>query len=250
MSTILGMTKLNQMIAVQQGVKSRTQAVIDSVYHQLQKTPLFDGLTKTYQPRDDEDVRFPDEGIKVQLKAWELLDEAAAAWTRMLDVMATVDATNTATAGQVMVDGVAITDPLPVTTLLSLEKQLTGVRTLISKLPVQDPAKDWHLDPASDAYSSAPVQSFKTRKVLRNHVKAEATDKHPAQVDVYTEDVVQGTWTKVDFTGALPAARKRQLLARVDKLAEAVKVAREEANSASVEDVKIGKQVFDYLLAP
>ena len=137
------MTKLNQMVAVQQGVKSRAQAVIDSVYHRLQKTPLFDGLTKTYQPRDDEDVRYPDEGVKVQLKTWELLDEAATAWSRMLDVMATVDATNTTVTGQPKVDGVALTDPLPITTLLALEKQLTNVRTLIGKLPEQDPAKRW-----------------------------------------------------------------------------------------------------------
>lgn len=244
------MTKLNQMVAVQQGVKSRAQAAIDSVYHRLQKSALFDGLTKTYQPRDDEDVRYPDEGVKVQLKAWELLDEAAAAWSRMLDVMATVDVTNTTVAGQVTIDGVALTDPLPITTLLALEKQLTNVRTLISKLPEQDPAKEWRHDEAADAFASMPVQSFKTRKVMRNHVKAEATERHPAQVEVYTEDVVQGTWTKVDFTGAVPAARKRELLARVDRLAEAVKVAREEANSGDVVDLKIGKQVFDYLLAP
>lgn len=249
MSKIRGMTKLNQMVAVQQGVKSRAQSVIDSVYHRLQKTPLFDGLTKTYQPRDDEDVRYPDEGIKVQLKSWELLDEAAAAWARMLDVAATVDTTNTTVAVPVIVDDEELTPALPVTTLLALEKQLTNVHTLISKLPVQDPSKDWRLDPASDAYAAEPVQSFKTRKVLRNHVKAEATDRHPAQVDVYSEDVVQGTWTRVDFTGALPAARKRELLERVDKLAAAVKFAREEANSTEVVDVTFGKAVFDYLLA-
>jgi hypothetical protein len=35
-------------------------------------------------------------------------------------------------------------------------------------------------------------------------VKAEATEKHPAQVEVYHEDVVVGQWKTVKFSGALP----------------------------------------------
>jgi len=37
------------------------------------------------------------------------------------------------------------------------------------------------------------------------------------------------------------------LLARVEKLQEAVKFAREEANSIEVEDQKVGATFFDYL---
>lgn len=48
-------------------------------------------------------------------------------------------------------------------------------------------------------------------QVPRNHVKAEATDKHPAQVEVYHEDVPVGYWTTVKFSGALPARRVNEL---------------------------------------
>ena len=65
--------------------------------------------------------------------------------------------------------------------------------------------------------------------------KAEATREHPAQVQVYHEDVVIGYWTKTDFSGAIPERRQRELLARVEQLQDAVKKARETANTTEVE---------------
>lgn len=77
------------------------------------------------------------------------------------------------------------------------------------------------------------MRTVRTKKVPRNHVKAEATDKHPAQVDVYYEDVPVGYWTTVKFSGALPARRVNELLDRVEKLQQAVKFAREEPIAGS-----------------
>jgi hypothetical protein len=78
-------------------------------------------------------------------------------------------------------------------------------------------------------------------------VKAEATEKHPAQVEVYYEDITVGYWRTVKFSGALPAQRINELLARVERLQEAVKFAREEANNLEVEEQKVGEKVFQYL---
>jgi len=87
----------------------------------------------------------------------------------------------------------------------------------------------------------------KTKKIPRNHVKAEATEKHPAQVEVYYEDVVVGNWRTIKFSSALPAKRVNELLSRVEKLQEAVKFAREEANNLEVVEQKVGAKIFDYL---
>ena len=76
---------------------------------------------------------------------------------------------------------------------------------------------------------------------------SEATEKHPAQVQVYHEDIVVGTWTTVRFSGALPATEIRAMLERVTKLREAVKMAREEANGLEVTDRRVGDAVFGYL---
>jgi hypothetical protein len=93
------------------------------------------------------------------------------------------------------------------------------------------------------------VQTSKTKKIPRNHVKAEATEKHPAQVEVYHEDVVVGQWKTVKFSGALPAKRVNELLERVEKVQHAVKFAREEANNQEADEQKIGRTVLSYLFA-
>jgi hypothetical protein len=120
---------------------------------------------------------------------------------------------------------------VPATYLLLLERQLVDLRTFIDKLPVLDAAESWEFDPVQDCYATGAVETTKTRKVPRNHVKAEATKEHPAQVEVYYEDVTIGRWRTVKYSGALPASRVHELRDRVEHLQEAVKFAREEANA-------------------
>ena len=181
------------------------------------------------------------------MRAEEVLRQTAATLTKLFDVTATKDWANCTAKANVTVDGRTLISDVPATYLLFLEKQLTDLHTLVSKLPVLDASETWVFDQAADCWATEPVQTTKTKKIPRNHVKAEATEKHPAQVEVYYEDVVVGHWRTVKFSGALPATRIKELLDRVDKLQQAVKFAREEANNSEVTDVKVGEKVFDYL---
>ena len=61
------------------------------------------------------------------------------------------------------------------------------------------------------------------------------------------EDIVVGYWKTVKFSGALPASRVKELLDRVEKLQQAVKFAREEANGIEVQDKRVGETLFSYL---
>ena len=122
------------------------------------------------------------------------------------------------------------------------------LHTFIEKLPKLDPAEDWHFDDTTNTWASDPIDTLRTKKVMRNHVLAPATDKHPAQVQVYTEDVAAGTWRTVKFSGAMPAKRIQEMLVKVEELQKAVKFAREEANTRVAMDVKIGKAVLDYII--
>ncbi|GAA3103929.1 hypothetical protein [Streptosporangium carneum] len=241
-------TKLNQILAVEKGVKSDTQRKVTDAYHTIQKNALLSGISRTYQPIDDEGEHLPAESTRVQVKADDVVRELGKALTRLFDVTATKDWANTSARADVVVDGETLLSGVPVTYLLFLEKQLTDLHTFVAKLPTLDPSETWTPDASTDSYRTEPVKTTRTKKVLRNHVKAEATDKHPAQVDVYTEDVVVGYWTKVAFSGAMPAARVRTLVERVTKLQDAVKFAREEANGIDVTDQRVGDKVFGYLL--
>jgi hypothetical protein len=149
----------------------------------------------------------------------------------------------------VVVDGTVLLAQVPATYLLFLEKQLVDLYTFVKKLPVLDASESWVFDPSADCWATEPISTLKTKKIPRNHVKAVATDKHPAQVEVYYEDVAIGNWRTVKFSGALPARRVNELVNRVEKLQEAVKFAREEANNRDVTERKVGASVFHYLFS-
>jgi hypothetical protein len=239
--------RLNQIIAVEKGVKSKSFADLTEAHHAVQKTAPLAGIARTYQPKDEEGEQLPAESTRVQIKAEEILRQVSSTLTRLFDVTATKDWTNCVARADIVVDSQTIAADVPVTYLLFLEKQLVDLHTFVKKLPVLDAAESWARDDSTDSWRTEPVRTIRTKKVPRNHVKAEATDKHPAQVEVYYEDVAVGYWTTVKFSGALPAKRVNEILDRVVALQTAVKFAREEANNAEAVDQRIGAAVFGYL---
>ena len=243
------MTKLNQIVAIEKAAKADANRAITDVYHQVQKPDRFAGIARTYEPLHEDGEKLPPESTRVQLRAEDLLaTDIRTAWTRLLDLVATKDAANSLAKADIKVGETVVATDVPVTYLIWLEKQLVEMATVIGKLPVLDNAFVWTQDSNGD-WATAVTQTVKTKKVPRNHVKAEATDKHPAQVEMYFEDIAVGTWSTIRSSGAMPASRQRELLGRIAKLQEAVKMAREDANNTEVVDQHVGGAIFDYLLA-
>lgn len=230
------MSKLNQIIAVVNGKKSRAAAGLTEIYHLLQKGGLLDGISRTYHPKDDEGEQLPSESKKVQVRVPELVRRATGILSDVWDTVHTLDWTNREAGADVVVGGRMLAEDVPVTHLLFLEKQLVDLHTLIEKLPTLDPAADWEYNAQADAWASTPFETVRTKKVPRSFEVSPATDKHPAQCQVFTEDVVVGTWRTTTFSGAIPEGDKRAMLSRCERLQEAVKKAREEANAAEAVD--------------
>jgi len=243
------MARLNQIIAVEKGVKSRSFQELTEAHQVLQKPALLAGISRTYRPKDEEGEQLPPESTRVQVKAEEVLRRTAEILTRLFDVTATKDWTNCTARADVVLDGQVLLKDVPVSYLLFLEKQLVDLHTFIKKLPTLDASETWVFDQSADCWATEPVQTVKTKKIPRNHVKAEATEKHPAQVEVYYEDVTVGYWRTIKFSGALPARRVNELLSRVERLQQAVKFAREEANNAEAQEQKVGEKIFQYLFS-
>jgi hypothetical protein len=239
--------KLNQIIAAEKGVKARTLREVTDVYHALQKPALLSGISRVYQPGNEDGEHLPAESTRVQVSAETVLTDVAGALTKLFDVVATKDIANCEAKADVKVDGVTVLTDLPVSYLLFLEKQLVDVHTLLSKLPVLDAAEVWSRDESADCWRTEPVKTNRTRKVPKVLVKYEATKEHPAQTEVYHEDEIVGQWTTTKFSGAIQAARLKELTERLVKLQDAVKYAREEANGIDVVDQRVGDKVFGYL---
>jgi len=242
------MAKLCQLIAVEKSVKNKAQTVITEAYHKIQKPALLAGISRTYRPLDELGEQLPAESTRVQTTVDELIRDVSKTMIDLFDVTASKDWGNCKAVANVVVDGVTLMQNVPVTYLLFIEKKLVDIHTFVSKMPVLDPSEDWQFDPNVGHFASKPSETMRTKKLSVPLVLAPATDKHPAQVKEVTEDKAVGTWRTVKFSGAWPAQRVADVLDRIERLQRAVKFARENANSSEVEQVNVGKCVFDFLL--
>jgi hypothetical protein len=106
--------KLNQIIAVEKGVKSGALRDLTDAHHSLQKPALLSGISRTYQPTDEEGEQLPPESTRVQVKGEEVISRTTAILTRLFDVTATKDWANRDARADVVVDGRTVLSDVPV----------------------------------------------------------------------------------------------------------------------------------------
>lgn len=246
------MGKLHELLAVESDLKGAAEKIVaETINTFTKKEHHFVERFKSYQAKDEDGETFAPEKQEMVTTVPKKLEHTQEVVVKYLDAVAQKEATNTAAQALLEVDGVALIDtPLPATMLLALEGKLKQLREVYNSIPTLDPSETWHWDLSTQTYEAEPKQTYKTKKVMKNHVKAPATDKHPAQVEVYNEDVRVGTWTEKKWSGMVTPAEKAELLARVDKLMQAVKKARQRANDAETKNVSIGDALFNYINKP
>jgi hypothetical protein len=228
------MKRLNQVLATESTVKTKSENTFTKVYQDVQKADLVAGLTRTYTPKVDEGEKLPAERKVVQLRVRDAVKQAKEALAELFDTTAMKDATNTTAKADVVVDGQTVLTGVPAVHLLFLEKKMTSVIEFIKKLPTLSTDEEWGVDTGTGLAVSQPVETIRQLKVEEHQVIVPATDKHPAQVAKLTKDVIVGTWRLVKYSGALPVDERNALLSRAEKLQKAVKAARQEANEAPV----------------
>lgn len=135
------------------------------------------------------------------------------------------------------------------TALLELEKRLAEIHTFVSCIPTLDPAKGFSLDPnEKNTYIARSVNKTRTRKEKKVIVKYEATDKHPAQVELIDVDSVIGSVSEQEWSGLITPADKADIISRVEILQRAVKAARSRANNQEIDTTKaIGGSLLNFI---
>lgn len=241
------MPQLNKVLAVEKGKKTILHKEITELHHATQKAPLVNGHHKVFTPTEDEGETFPDDVQHVQYRTMEVVEQACERLTDLLDVTATRDWANCQAKADVVLDGEVFLEQVPVTFLLFLEKELHDLHTFVAKMVELDPGEKWTLDPNSGLFRSDPVKTHKTKKLQRPIVLYDATEHHPAQTQLITDDVVIGHWTTTKFSGAIPRPDKKKFLERIRKLEEAVKFARVQANSIEATEQRVGRKVLDFV---
>ena len=242
------MPKPNQINALVTARKGDAEKQLTELYKLIQKEALFAGRERTYRPLDEVNgQKLPPESQRVQHRADDLIRQARAKWAELWNLVLTQDTGNQQARADVVVDGKTVLANVPVTTLLFLDKQVNDLETFVSKLPTPDPSEEWAHDPNTGLLRSRTTESVRTSKEPTVIVKYPATTEHPAQTELFTKDVPVGTWTQILYSGSIPADRKNTILARVRKLQDAIKLAKEQANLLDVERQKAGEPLLGYV---
>lgn len=241
------MTRLNQVLAIEKGVKTRVYADFTNLHNATKKAELLEGFTKNYIAKDETGETHPSQDKRVQHVSDDVFKQAQKLLSELFDITATKDWANCGAKADIKVDGVALLKDVPTTYLLFLDKQLSDIHKFISAFVELDSSVEWTKDPVTGYYRSPLVRNQSTKKVQRPIVMYDATEHHPAQTQMITEDVVVGHWETTRMSGALPRVRKQVLLERTEKLLNAVKFALEQANTVEAHAQTIGGVVFGYL---
>ncbi len=239
--------KLHEINALTTGRKAEAQKILTAAYQQLQKGDLFDGLSRNYQPVDEAGEKLPPEKKLPQLSVKDTVKSFVGTNAELIDFVTTQDTGNQQASADVIVDGKVLLKQVPVTTILFLLKQVEDFRTFIGHMPTPDPADKWTYDSNLGMLATAPTQTHRTKKQPRVLVKAQATPQHPAQTEVFQEDVLAGYWTSIKYSSRVPADVKNEQLVRVRKLRDALLVAKEVANNIEVTKRQIGNDLLGYV---
>jgi hypothetical protein len=243
------MKQLNQIIAIEKGIKSRAYSIVTELRKVSLKSDLFNGFVKTYKKRDDEGEDFPQEKKKVQRNVNDHIDSFTKSLIEIVDITATKDWANCNAIADVVVNGVVLIKDAPTPFLLFLEKQVNDIRTFVEDLPVLDETEDWKEDVNSGQCKTEPIFTHKTKKMTKPITLAEATKEHPAQTQLISEDMVVGYWETIKYSGAISSRVKKSILDKIEDFSSAVKCAREKANSTEAQEQFFGNNIFQFIFS-
>jgi hypothetical protein len=243
------MAKLHELLAVESSVNGNYQRDTDESLKVFGRPEAFRKVTKSkvYFAEDDQRLN-ASEVTEITTTVGDRLKWFSGHATKFFDLVLQKDRTNQKAVADLDVDGFVIAKDVPATTLLMLESKLQEVRKVIDAAPTLPAGIRWTKDEAEGLWVTAdPIVTFSTKKVTKPVVLYEATKEHPAQVKEVSEDVPVAKVTQTTWAGLLTASEKAVILGRLDTLLQAVKKARQRANTVEVEKGELGKNLFSYL---
>lgn len=248
------MGKLHEILAVEGDLEGVSKKVVEEAKNTFTKKPNhFKGSHKTLKMIDEErahEEAAAEAHVELVTTVDKKLGYVAKSLMKYYDAVLQKEATNQVAKADLVVDGEIVASDLPATFLLGMETRLKTLRQLYETLPTLPPGVKWEKDESQGEgvfMSTHPEIRNKEEKSIKHHVTYEATEFHPAQIETWSENNVVGTFTTQQWSGMISTARKSELLGRIDDLIQAVKQARQRANSQEVLDVNVGQALFDFI---
>jgi len=249
------MPKLHELLAVGTNLDNQAQKTRSDLMATFEKKRhLFEKKLVTFRPNTEGATPITEAQSDIQTTVHKEVEWISAILAKDIDVGHQIDVANTiAKADIVTEDGTMVASGVPATSLLQLEKRLKQVHEMIVAIPTLDPAKGFSVDGSEKGlYKAREVYKTRTKKDQRPLVLYPATDKHPAQTQLITEDVAVGTIQEQEWSAMTTPAIKSELIERCEILTRAVKAARSRANEIEldVKGNKIGKTLLDFVFKP
>lgn len=242
------MGKMHELLAVEGDLKSAALSALSDLKGLFTKgTGLLVGQVRKYRPFVEGGERQADEVTALATSVPDECERFALMFGRWINASIQKEVTNISTLADVIVDGEALLTGLPAPALLNLESKLASIRSVYENIPTLDPTEKWSWDAGRGCYLSPERTTYRTQKVMKSFIAAEATKEHPAQVQVFSEDQQVGEWTTIISTGAVTVTDKRGMIERIDKLLAAVKQARQRANSIEASNIMVAATLFEYI---
>ena len=245
------MAKLHELLAAVGSASDQASKVVAELMTTFdKKRHLFTEKLVTFTPNTEGALPVTEEQLSMQSTIRKELEWLKPFWARALDAQFQVNVSNTeAKADIILEDGTKLFEAVPATALLEMEKRASEFHAFVTGIPTLDPAKGFRLDEqrGNGIYRGNLDSRTRTKKAIKVLVKYEATDKHPAQTETYTEDVPVGALATQEWSGLITPAEKAEMIARADELKRAIKVARSRANEATASTKVVGNRLLDYV---
>lgn len=244
------MSKLHELLAAEKTVRNQADKCRQDLGNTFdKKRHLFGETLVTFKPTGEGDA-VTEEQSDLQTTVAKELNWITDILSRAIDAAYQVDESNMSARADIKLDnGQTLATGVPATALLQLEKRISEIRSLVEKIPTLDPAKGFRIDSArgEDIYRARTDVRKRTAKVQDVLVLYPATDKHPAQTQLVTKDIVTGEIKKEEWSGLITPAQKADMMDRVEELSRAIKAARSRANDTEAASVKIGRKLLSYV---
>ena len=241
------MPQLHQILALSTSTRQAATSEISALHNTTRKAASMNGLERKFEPTVDGGETFPTESNRVLYRADEVLAELRALLEKVINIEDCKASANQLAKADVVVDGQVLLPKVPVTSLLNLESDLKNLHTFVAKMVTLDPSEVWAEDPTTGLMRSETNKTSRTKKVQKAIVLYDATEHHPAQTQLVSEDQLIGYWSTTKYSGAISAVEKKKILAKVTKLHEAVVSARQMANLQEVEPSTLGQKVMGFI---
>lgn len=246
-------TKLHEILAVEPERERTAKKIIDEATKTFSDKPnMFIGAHKTWQMFEDaaQHQAPADEHQALATTVPDKLDWVQKNVSRYFDTNLQKECANQKAKADLIVNGVTIATDLPATFLLGMETKLNRLRPVYEAIPVLPPSMDWEDAPELGEHvrkAVHPEEKFKSAKTFQHKVLYDATPEHPAQIERWEETVNVGKSVRETWSGMLTTHEKAMLLSRLETLQQAVKSARQRANSVEVVDRKVARDLFSFI---